>query len=147
MPEFARSLRAEAVRADERRPEGQGVSTLFRESGLLEKSTNEGINFFPFGYAMSILTGSCRPVEKVAQFAFFQLRGIVKSHSKSILQLWYGKLPIRKKYIRALRKGTLVWEDGQVKLPPIAMTGYDERRNPYRGNLSQLRSPRIWFRD
>jgi hypothetical protein len=72
----------------------------------------------------------------------------VKTHSKSMLQLWYGRLPIRKKYIRALRKGTLVWEDGKVKLPPIAMTGYDENtQGPFKGKLSQVRSPRVWFKD
>jgi hypothetical protein len=64
-----------------------------------------------------------------------------------MLQLWYGKLPIRKKYIRALRKGTMVWENGQVKIPPLTMVGYDERRKPYQGNLSQLKSPRVWFKD
>jgi hypothetical protein len=80
-------------------------------------------------------------------FSQLQRRWIVKSHSKSILQLWYGKLPIRKKYIRALRKGTLIWEDGQVKIPPIAMVGHEDRENPFKGNLSQLRSPRVWFKD
>ena len=95
-----------------------------------------------------IISGSCSSGRIISlPFSFVQSRWIVKSHSKSILQLWYGKLPIRKKYIRALRKGTLVWEDGQIKIPPIAMTGYDERKNPFKGNLSNLRSPRIWFRD
>lgn len=95
-----------------------------------------------------IISGGCSSGRIISlPFSFVQSRWIVKSHSKSILQLWYGKLPIRKKYIRALRKGTLVWEDGQIKIPPIAMTGYDERINPFKGNLSNLRSPRIWFRD
>jgi hypothetical protein len=96
-----------------------------------------------------ILTGS-QVVSRVNPIKLFQLcqqRTIVKSHSKSILQLWYGKLPIRKKYIRALRKGTMVWEDGQVKLPPVAIVGRDDRENPFKGNFTQLRAPRVWFRD
>ena len=78
---------------------------------------------------------------------FQQRRGIVKSHSKSILQLWYGKLPIRKKYIRALRKGTMVWENGQVKLPPIGVSDENESGRVIPTNLSQLRASRVWYKD
>jgi len=103
---------------------------------------------FPFpGVRMSLLCRAFSSPVKWSPFQDLQRRSIVKSHSKSMLQLWYGKLSIRKKYIRALRKGTLVWEDGQVKIPPIAMVGYDERNKPFKGNLSQLRSPRVWFKD
>ncbi len=98
---------------------------------------------------MSLLsTQWTRASRPIFQYGFMQQRWIVKTHSKSILQMWYGRLPIRKKYIRALRKGTLVWENGQVKLPPIAIASYDESKNgPYKGKLTQLRSPRIWFKD
>ncbi|SBO22108.1 conserved Plasmodium protein, unknown function [Plasmodium knowlesi strain H] len=41
-----------------------------------------------------------------------------KSHinSVSILQQFYNRLPIRKKYIKAIKKGTLIWDKGQVSL-------------------------------
>ncbi|SBT34603.1 conserved Plasmodium protein, unknown function [Plasmodium ovale wallikeri] len=35
----------------------------------------------------------------------------------SILQQFYNRLPIRKKYIKAIKKGTLIWDKGQVPLP------------------------------
>ena len=94
-----------------------------------------------------LLRAGCTGAASLSPFQDAQRRWIVKSHSKSILQLWYGKLPIRRKYIRALRKGTMVWEDGQVKLPPIAMTGYEDPAKPFRGHITQLRAPRVWFKD
>lgn len=48
---------------------------------------------------------------------------------------------------------------GQVRIPPLAMSGYDEKKNPYRGRClahlpetscarwEDLRSPRVWFKD
>lgn len=101
------------------------------------------------GLNMSLLLNRvASPPNRILAFSIFQQRWIVKTHSKSILQLWYGRLPIRKKYIRALRKGTLVWENGQVKLPPIAMSNYNEgTEGAYKGKLAQVRSPRIWFKD
>mmetsp|Transcript_46907 Transcript_46907/g.73214 ORF Transcript_46907/g.73214 Transcript_46907/m.73214 type:complete len:138 (-) Transcript_46907:42-455(-) len=70
-------------------------------------------------------------------------------NSVSLLQQYYNKLPVRKKWKKAIRRGTMIWceKTGQVKIPPIAIAGYDEKKNPYRGKLENLRSPRIWFKD
>ncbi|CAJ1423272.1 unnamed protein product [Effrenium voratum] len=44
-------------------------------------------------------------------------------------------MPIRKKYRRAIMRGTMVMceRTGQVRIPPLAISGYDEKKNPYRG--------------
>eukprot|EP00920_Eleutheroschizon_duboscqi_P025902 GHVT01063977.1.p1 GENE.GHVT01063977.1~~GHVT01063977.1.p1 ORF type:complete len:309 (+),score=50.31 GHVT01063977.1:248-1174(+) len=71
-------------------------------------------------------------------------------NSESILQQYYKRLPIRKKYLRALRRGTLTYDHGQVKIPPVAMYGYDakgEGPNVYKGKLERLRTKRLWFHD
>eukprot|EP00929_Paragymnodinium_shiwhaense_P101536 TRINITY_DN64698_c0_g1_i1.p1 TRINITY_DN64698_c0_g1~~TRINITY_DN64698_c0_g1_i1.p1 ORF type:complete len:149 (+),score=26.16 TRINITY_DN64698_c0_g1_i1:91-537(+) len=69
-------------------------------------------------------------------------------NSTSLLQQYYAKLPIRKKWRRAIMRGTMVLDkrNGQVKIPTLEMTGYDHR-NPYRGKFENLRSPRVWFKD
>lgn len=57
--------------------------------------------------------------------------------------------------------GTLIWDKGQVKIPPIAMQGYalpnklvlphqrefNQRLPKFKGKISQVKSPRIWFQD
>mmetsp|Transcript_43760 Transcript_43760/g.127364 ORF Transcript_43760/g.127364 Transcript_43760/m.127364 type:complete len:129 (-) Transcript_43760:29-415(-) len=70
-------------------------------------------------------------------------------NSRSLLEQYYRKLPIRKKFRRAMMRGTMVMCDrtGQVKIPPIAISGYDEKKNPYRGRFEDLRSPRVWLKD
>ncbi|CAI7720216.1 conserved Plasmodium protein, unknown function [Plasmodium vivax] len=83
-----------------------------------------------------------------------------KSHlnSVSILQQFYNRLPIRKRYIKAIKKGTLVWDKGQVKIPPLKIEGYDppkkclsplvkNRNNQYRGSFLNLRAHRVEFQD
>ncbi|CDU16473.1 hypothetical protein YYC_03403 [Plasmodium yoelii 17X] len=83
-----------------------------------------------------------------------------KSHinSVSILQQFYNRLPIRKKYIKAIKKGTLIWDKGQVKIPPLKIEGYDppkkclspltkNRNNQYRGNFQNLKAHRVEFQD
>ncbi|KAI4838996.1 hypothetical protein MKS88_002508 [Plasmodium brasilianum] len=83
-----------------------------------------------------------------------------KSHlnSVSILQQFYNRLPIRKKYIKAIKKGTLIWDKGQVKIPPLKIEGYDppkkclsplvkNRNNQYRGKFQNLKSHRVEFQD
>ncbi|CRG95315.1 conserved protein, unknown function [Plasmodium gallinaceum] len=83
-----------------------------------------------------------------------------KSHlnSVSILQQFYNRLPIRKKYIKAIKKGTLIWDKGQVKIPPLKIEGYDppkkclsplskNRNNQYRGRFENLKSHRVEFQD
>ncbi|CAE7768422.1 slc38a2 [Symbiodinium sp. CCMP2456] len=46
-------------------------------------------------------------------------------------------------------KGTMVMceKTGQVRIPPLAISGYDERKNPYKGRFEDLRSTRIWLKD
>ncbi|SBT35036.1 conserved protein, unknown function [Plasmodium ovale wallikeri] len=80
----------------------------------------------------------------------------------SILQQFYNRLPIRKKYIKAIKKGTLIWDKGQVplpssgahqavKIPPLKIEGYDppkkclsplvkNRNNQYRGKFQNLKA-------
>ncbi|CAK8999149.1 Hypothetical protein SCF082_LOCUS5940 [Durusdinium trenchii] len=72
-----------------------------------------------------------------------------KNNSVSLLQQFYNKLPIRKKFRVALRRGTMVMcpKTGQVRIPPLAISGYDDKKNPYRGRLEDLRAPRVWFKD
>lgn len=36
------------------------------------------------------------------------------NNSVSILQQFYNRLSIRKKYIKAIKRGTLIWDKGQV---------------------------------
>lgn len=91
--------------------------------------------------------------------SFFVCRRF-KSHlnSVSILQQFYNRLPIRKKYIKAIRKGTLIWDKGQVKIPPLKIEGFDppkkclspltkNRNNQYRGKFENLRAHRVEFQD
>ncbi|CAE7223741.1 slc38a2, partial [Symbiodinium pilosum] len=70
-------------------------------------------------------------------------------NSVSLLRQYYNRLPVRRKYRRAIMKGTMVMceKTGQVRIPPLAISGYDERRNPYRGRFEDLRSTRIWLKD
>ncbi|CAA9987979.1 conserved protein, unknown function [Plasmodium knowlesi strain H] len=83
-----------------------------------------------------------------------------KSHinSVSILQQFYNRLPIRKKYIKAIKKGTLIWDKGQVKIPPLKIEGYDppkkclsplvkNRNYQYRGGFQNLKAHRVEFQD
>eukprot|EP00435_Cladocopium_sp_Y103_P055855 s990_g18.t1 len=66
-------------------------------------------------------------------------------NSVSLLQQYYRKMPIRKKWRRAIVRGTMVMceKTGQVKIPPLAISGYDEKKNPYRGRFEDLRSTRV----
>ena len=73
-----------------------------------------------------------------------------KSHvanKSSLLQVFYKRHNIRKQYVKALQRGQLVSVDGQIRLPPIAMQGYDETKNPYKGRFEDCRAGRIWFKD
>lgn len=83
-----------------------------------------------------------------------------KSHlnSVSILQQFYNRLPIRKRYIKAIKKGTLIWDKGQVKIPPLKIEGYDppkkclspfskNRNNQYKGRFEHLKASRVEFYD
>ncbi|CEM28373.1 unnamed protein product [Vitrella brassicaformis CCMP3155] len=76
-----------------------------------------------------------------------QVRHFTRNNSKTILNQWYDSLPLTKRWKRAIRKGTMVWEKGQVKIPRLKVEGYDCKTNPYRGPLSALRSPRIEIQD
>ncbi|SBT76881.1 conserved protein, unknown function [Plasmodium ovale] len=102
-------------------------------------------------FSCSIATGQCP--------SFFPQRRF-KSHlnSVSILQQFYNRLPIRKKYIKAIKKGTLIWDKGQVKIPPLKIEGYDppkkclsplvkNRNNQYRGKFQNLKAHRVEFQD
>ena len=74
----------------------------------------------------------------------------LKSHvasKSSLLQIYYKRHNIRHKYLRALKRGQLVSVDGQIRIPPIAMQGYDESTSPYKGRLENCRAPRLWFKD
>mmetsp|Transcript_56795 Transcript_56795/g.157215 ORF Transcript_56795/g.157215 Transcript_56795/m.157215 type:complete len:123 (-) Transcript_56795:92-460(-) len=70
-------------------------------------------------------------------------------NSVSLLRQYYNRMPIRKKWRRAILRGTMIMceKTGQVRMPPIAISGYDDKKNPYRGKFEHLRSPRIWFKD
>ncbi|KAF8822646.1 hypothetical protein IE077_003244 [Cardiosporidium cionae] len=48
-----------------------------------------------------------------------QCRFSSHNNSVSVLQQFYNHLPIRKKYRRALKRGTLIWDKGQMKIPPV----------------------------
>ncbi|CDR97629.1 hypothetical protein, conserved [Babesia bigemina] len=92
-------------------------------------------------------------------FALVFSRGFAThNNSVSILQQHYNRLPIRKKFIRAIKRGTLVWDRGQVKIPPLHCEGYDpprqcllpnerHRRRQYRGRFEHLQSKRVSFFD
>mmetsp|Transcript_26018 Transcript_26018/g.51029 ORF Transcript_26018/g.51029 Transcript_26018/m.51029 type:complete len:117 (+) Transcript_26018:250-600(+) len=68
--------------------------------------------------------------------------------SKSVIFQAVQRLPIRKRFKRAIRMGLMVYEKGQVKLPPIAVAGYDVNGpNKYRGKLENCRATRISFHD
>ncbi|KAK1441873.1 hypothetical protein BgAZ_502050 [Babesia gibsoni] len=80
------------------------------------------------------------------------------NNSVSILQQHYNRLPIRKKFIKAIKRGTLVWDRGQVKIPPILCEGYDppkqcllpnekNKNRQYRGRFEKLQSKRVSFYD
>ncbi|PFH32697.1 hypothetical protein BESB_013090 [Besnoitia besnoiti] len=82
-------------------------------------------------------------------------------HSESVLQQFYNRLPVRKRFLKAIRKGTLIWDKGQVKIPPIAMQGYglpnklvlphqqefNNKLPKFKGKINHLKAPRIWFQD
>eukprot|EP00434_Breviolum_minutum_P033712 symbB.v1.2.029831.t1/scaffold3306.1/size59376/1 len=83
-------------------------------------------------------------------WAAFQVRWKSNpQNSVSLLQQWYRKMPIRRKWRKAIKKGTMIMceRTGQVRIPPLAMSGYDEKKNPYRGRFEDLRSTRVWFKD
>ena len=42
---------------------------------------------------------------------------------------------------------THIFPGMQVKIPPLAIAGFDDKKNKYRGKFEQLRSPRVWFKD
>eukprot|EP00922_Rhytidocystis_sp_ex-Travisia-forbesii_P004366 GHVS01006354.1.p1 GENE.GHVS01006354.1~~GHVS01006354.1.p1 ORF type:complete len:177 (-),score=22.28 GHVS01006354.1:30-560(-) len=76
----------------------------------------------------------------------------------SLLHQHYNRLPISKKYRKAIRKGSLIWDKGQVKIPPISILGYDLPKkcqppyskagnNIYKGKLENLRVSKIRFAD
>mmetsp|Transcript_2296 Transcript_2296/g.5081 ORF Transcript_2296/g.5081 Transcript_2296/m.5081 type:complete len:107 (-) Transcript_2296:49-369(-) len=69
--------------------------------------------------------------------------------SKSLLVQYYKGIPVRKKYRTALKRGLVVWDhnNGCIKLPPVAVQGYDENTNPYRGTFENCRSTRVWYKD
>lgn len=80
-------------------------------------------------------------------------------NTTSLLQQHYNRLAIRRKYKRAIRKGTLCWDKGQVKIPPISIMGFDPPKkhlpplckktslNLYKGKFEDIRAPRIRFLD
>mmetsp|Transcript_72006 Transcript_72006/g.166760 ORF Transcript_72006/g.166760 Transcript_72006/m.166760 type:complete len:126 (-) Transcript_72006:157-534(-) len=78
-----------------------------------------------------------------------QVRWKNQINSVSLLRQYYNRMPIRKKWRKAIMKGTMVMceKTGQVRIPPLVISGYDEKKNPYRGKWEHLRSPRVWFRD
>ena len=69
------------------------------------------------------------------------------ANKSSLLQIFYKRHCVRKKFLRALKRGQLVSVDGQIRIPPLAMQGYDETRRPYRGSIENCRAPRLWFKD
>eukprot|EP00405_Crypthecodinium_cohnii_P016721 CAMPEP_0206449514 /NCGR_PEP_ID=MMETSP0324_2-20121206/18136_1 /ASSEMBLY_ACC=CAM_ASM_000836 /TAXON_ID=2866 /ORGANISM="Crypthecodinium cohnii, Strain Seligo" /LENGTH=122 /DNA_ID=CAMNT_0053918909 /DNA_START=46 /DNA_END=414 /DNA_ORIENTATION=- len=79
-----------------------------------------------------------------------QVRWTTRQVNKtSLLQQYYRRMPIRKKFRRAIIRGTMIMceKTGQVKIPPIGMSGYDDKKNPYRGKFEDLRSTRVWFKN
>ncbi|CAJ1373526.1 unnamed protein product [Effrenium voratum] len=99
---------------------------------------------------MAALLKSVTPVTQALHACGQQVRW--KSNplnSVSLLQQYYRKMPIRKKYRRAIMRGTMVMceRTGQVRIPPLAISGYDEKKNPYRGRFEDLRALRVWFKD
>jgi hypothetical protein len=69
------------------------------------------------------------------------------ANRSSLLQIYYKRHSIRPKYLRALQRGQLVSVNGQIRIPPLGMQGYDEHVNPYKGRIEDCRAPRIWFKD
>lgn len=90
-------------------------------------------------------------------------------NSRSLLDQFYLRLPVRRRFKKALMRGTLVWDKGQVRLPPIAVAGIPlskkllpphhlqhqattpqgRKTQPPNKKLAlhRLRSQRIWFQD
>eukprot|EP00930_Biecheleria_cincta_P003820 TRINITY_DN104730_c0_g1_i1.p2 TRINITY_DN104730_c0_g1~~TRINITY_DN104730_c0_g1_i1.p2 ORF type:complete len:115 (-),score=22.64 TRINITY_DN104730_c0_g1_i1:237-548(-) len=85
----------------------------------------------------------------IAASLALQVRWKNQINSVSLLRQYYNRMPIRKKWRKAIMRGTMIMceKTGQVKMPPIAISGYDEKKNPYRGRFEQLRSTRVWFKD
>uniref|UniRef100_A0A7S1F7C3 Uncharacterized protein n=1 Tax=Noctiluca scintillans TaxID=2966 RepID=A0A7S1F7C3_NOCSC len=84
-------------------------------------------------------------------YAVSQIRGPSGSNpinSVSLLQQYYKSMPIRKKWRKAIQKGTMIWcnKTGQVRIPPMTIQGYDAK-NPYRGKWTDLRAPRVYLKD
>ncbi|CAE8585775.1 unnamed protein product [Polarella glacialis] len=77
-----------------------------------------------------------------------QVRWKNQINSVSLLRQYYNRMPIRKKWRKAIMRGTMVMceKTGQVKMPTLAISGYDEK-NPYRGRFENLKSTRVWFKD
>mmetsp|Transcript_9878 Transcript_9878/g.9759 ORF Transcript_9878/g.9759 Transcript_9878/m.9759 type:complete len:100 (+) Transcript_9878:56-355(+) len=67
--------------------------------------------------------------------------------SKSVIWRFYNRLNVRRKYKTAIRRGRMVWKDGQVQFPKIGIAGFDDHKNAYRGKIENCRAPRIWFVD
>lgn len=63
----------------------------------------------------------------------------------SFLQRYYDQLPIRKRYIRAIKRGTLVMDRGQVRIPKLGMEGL--KPGEYKGKFEHLRSKKVWYHD
>eukprot|EP00927_Polykrikos_kofoidii_P074709 TRINITY_DN70736_c0_g1_i1.p1 TRINITY_DN70736_c0_g1~~TRINITY_DN70736_c0_g1_i1.p1 ORF type:complete len:126 (-),score=18.86 TRINITY_DN70736_c0_g1_i1:47-424(-) len=78
-----------------------------------------------------------------------QVRWKNPTNSESLFQQYYNNLKIRKKWKRAIRKGTFIWceKTGQVRIPTVGMSGYDEKKNPFKGRFENCRSPRVWLKD
>ncbi|KAF4671663.1 hypothetical protein FOL46_010030 [Perkinsus olseni] len=49
--------------------------------------------------------------------------------SKSVIWRFYNRLNVRRKYKTAIRRGRMVWKDGQVQFPKIGIAGYDDHKN------------------
>ncbi|BAM41376.1 conserved hypothetical protein [Theileria orientalis strain Shintoku] len=99
-------------------------------------------------------------VNKILPYYLFNVNRHFATHnnSVSILQQHYNRLKIRKKYIRAIKRGTLVWDRGQVKIPPIKAENYDppkycllpnekHKKGQYKGRFENLTSKKVSFYD
>ncbi|CAD7958700.1 unnamed protein product [Amoebophrya sp. A120] len=74
--------------------------------------------------------------------------GSTRTCSKSILNHFYCHLRIRRRWRRALWKGTMKWDDsiGQAKIPDLNIEGHEKHKNkPYKGKFENCRSQRVMF--
>ncbi|CAD7963024.1 unnamed protein product [Amoebophrya sp. A25] len=73
--------------------------------------------------------------------------GNTRMCTKTQLQQVYCSLPLRRRWRKALQKGTMKWDEkvGQLLMPTLVIEGHEKGKKPYKGRLENCRSQRIMF--